>query len=445
MPISRLRLQLAAWFAAAVLVAVAVVNITLYMYLRRDAESRFTRQLRAAGHGVLAAVRREVNEKNESAAAAATSTLNEWPAGAEAFTITTADGQTSSSRGSTALLGAIAQTAGGRRTDEVWAVSTSDEVRARLTVVSDTLSPPLRVVVARSTKDIEELGELLGRWLLFSIPGVSLFALVAGYLLARRALTPVREMTAAITRIEPDDLTRRLPVRDPPDELDDLAAQFNDMLVRLTRARERNRAFIAQAAHQLKTPLTIVRGESELGLDRSRDPEEYRVTLRRVRHAADQMARRVEGLFLLAQADAGERPALTDEVELDGLALESADLMRGRAQRAHRSLELDRVESAVANGNAQLLREALLELLENALKHGSEGAVRISAYNEGDRAHLVVASAGPPIEAPTRPREDGGGLGLSILRWIAAMHRGELTHTAAAGVNTFMLTWPIKA
>jgi signal transduction histidine kinase len=299
-------------------------------------------------------------------------------------------------------------------------------------------------VVARSTRDIEELGELLGRWLLLSIPGVTLFALIAGYLLARRALTPVRDMTAAITRIEPDDLTRRLPVREPPDELDDLAAQFNDMLARLTRARERNRAFIAQAAHQLKTPLTIVRGESELGLDRTRDPEEYRVTLQRVRQAADQMARRVEGLFLLAQADAGERPPLTDTIELDGLALESADLMRGRAQRAHRSLELDRVESAVAYGNEQLLREALLELLENALKHGADGAVRISAYNEGDRAHIAVASAGPAIDASTRPRVDGGGLGLSILRWIADLHGGDLTYVSAAGVNTFTLAWPIR-
>jgi signal transduction histidine kinase len=444
MPISRLRLQLAAWFAAAVLVAVAVVNITLYVYLRRDAESRFTGQLQAAGQGVLAAVRRELDENSESPAQAATATLDEWPAGAEAFTITTDDGHTST-RGSTALLGAISRTANGRRPGEVWAVRTSDEVRARLTVVSDTLSPPLRVVVARSTKDVEELGELLGRWLILSIPGVSLFALVAGYLLARRALTPVREMTAAITRIEPDDLTRRLPVREPPDELDDLAAQFNDMLLRLTRARERNRAFIAQAAHQLKTPLTIVRGESELGLDRTRDPEEHRVTLQRVRQAADQMARRVDGLFLLAQADAGERPTLTDEVELDGLALESADLMRGRAQRARRSLELDRVESAVAYGNAQLLREALIELVENALKYGGDGPVRISAYNEGDRAYLAVASAGPPIAPSARPRLDGGGLGLSILRWIAGVHHGELQYAAAAGVNTFTLTWPTQA
>lgn len=444
MRISRLRLQLATWFAAAVLVAVAVVNITVYTLLRGDAESRFTRQLGAAGTRLLATIRREAEDKHESPADAVTSTLNEWPAGVEAFTVETADGQTRT-HGSTALLGAIAQSARGRRTGEVWAARTSGDVRARLTVVSDTLSPPLRVVVARSTRDIEELGELLGRSLLLSIPGVALFALISGYILARRALTPVRDMTDAITRIEPDDLTRRLPVRTPPDELDDLAAQFNDMLVRLTRARERNRAFIAQAAHQLKTPLTIVRGESELGLDRTRDPEEYRVTLQRVRQAADQMARRVDGLFLLAQADAGERPTLTDEVELDGLALESADLMRGRAQRSRRSLELDRVESAVAYGNAQLLREALIELIENALKYGGEGPVRISAYNEGDRAHLAVASAGPPIAATPHPRVDGGGLGLSILRWIAGVHRGELRYAAAAGVNTFTLTWPTKA
>ena len=435
MPISRLRLKLAALFAAAVLVAVSIVNITLYTYLRRDAESRFTRQLRVSALGVVAAFRQQDSEG---------ATLHEWPAGAEAFTITEADGE-KFRRGSQRLLAAIVQTASGRQIDEMWAVRLPNGVRARLTVVSDTVSPAVRVVVARSTQDIEELGALLARWLLLSIPGVTLFALVAGYFLARRALQPVREMTSAIRQIEPDDLSRRLPVREPPDELDDLATQFNDMLLRLTRARERNRAFIAQAAHQLKTPLTIVRGESELGLDRARDPEEYRVTLQRVRRAADQMARRVEGLFLLAQADAGERPTLTDEIELDGLALEGADLMRGRAQRARRSLELDRVDSAVAHGNAQLLREALMELVENALKHGGDGPVRISAYTEGDRAHLAVASAGPPIETPAQPRVDGGGLGLSILRWIAAMHRGELTYAAADGVNTFTLTWPLKA
>jgi signal transduction histidine kinase len=441
-PISRLRLQLAGWFSAAVLVAVALVNITLYLYLRRDAESRFTRQLRTAAMGVLAAVRREQMDGHESVADAAMSTLHEWPAGAEAFTITTADGQIRT-RGSSALLAAIARTASDRRINDVWAARTANEVRARLTVVSDTLSPSVRVVVARSTKDIEELGELLGRWLLLSIPGVSLFALVAGYLLARRALAPVHAMTAAIMRIEPEDLGQRLPVRVPPDELDNLAAQFNNMLARLSHARERNRAFIAQAAHQLKTPLTIVRGESELGLDRLRNPDEYRVTLERVRRAADQMAHRVEGLFLLAQAEAGERPTLTDTIELDGLALECADLMRGRAQRAHRSLELDRVEHGVARGNAQLLQEALVELLENALKHGSADApVRISAYCEGDRAKLAVASVGAVMPATQPQRVDGGGLGLSIVRWIAAMHGGELTYERAAAVNIFTLTWP---
>ena len=442
MPISRLRLQLAGWFAAAVFVAVATVDVGLYGYLRRDAEARFTRQLRAAAVGVVLAVRREQQDTGASFAEAAASALNEWPSGPEAISVSTADGRTDT-RGTQSLLAAIASTAAARRDGEVWNAPVSEAASARMTLASDALSPVLHVVVARSTQSLEELEEVLLRWLLLSIPGVSLFALVAGYLLAHRALQPVYAMTQAIGHMEPDHLAQRLPVRSPPDELDHLARQFNGLLERLAEARERNRAFLVQAAHQLKTPLTIVSGESELGLEREREPQAYREVLERVRRAADQMAHRVDSLFLLAQAEAGERPALTDDIELDGLALECADFMRGRAQRSQHSLELARVEAGAARGNSPLLREALLELVENALKHGSPDAtVRISAYGENGRAHLAVTSMGPAFDDAPRNPSDRGGLGLSIVRWIASLHGGALTYGRAADANTFALIWP---
>jgi len=110
---------------------------------------------------------------------------------------------------------------------------------------------------------------------------------------------------------------------------------------------------------------------------------------------ADQMVRRVDDLFLLAQAEAGDRPPMQDAVELDGLALECTDLMRGRAQQTRHSLELERVEGAVARGNEPLLREALLELLENAVRYGEAARpIRVAAYAGHEHATLAVTSAG---------------------------------------------------
>ena len=117
-------------------------------------------------------------------------------------------------------------------------------------------------------------------------------------------------------------------------------------------------------------------------------------------------------------------------------------------QAAVDSLELDRVEAGVARGNEPLLREALLELLENAVRYGgTEQPIRVSAYADADRAHLLVTSAGPPLpdhllDAP--PREGAGGLGLSIVAWIARVHGGALSRSRVDGTNVFRLTWPLS-
>src|SRR6185312_16238789 len=143
------------------------------------------------------------------------------------------------------------------------------------------------------------------------------------------------------------------------------------------QAQLRNRQFVQRAAHQLKTPLTVVLGEADLSL--SGGDGEGAAGMRRVRTAARQMRRRVDELLLLAEAQTGEQVPLDDEVELDGLALECADLMRGRAAQLSRSLMLGRVEPITVRGSERLLREALVELIENACRHGSaEPAIQVS-------------------------------------------------------------------
>jgi len=446
MPVSRLRLRLAALFAVAVLVAVAASDLGLTVYLRRQAEQRATARLRDTAVGMLAAVRNELTEPGITLEGAVHDALAEWPAGPEAFAVFGADGGRLGTRGDSALVG-LARPDPARARGAVWDVPFDAEGNARLSLARDDRTPALTVIAARTTADLREDAERLTQWLLFSVPGVSLFALLAGYLLARRVLRPVDRMRDEIAGIAPEHLDRRLPVREPQDELDRLADQFNRMLARLAEARERNRVFLARVAHQLKTPLTVVRGESALGLERERTAEAYRETLMRVRLAAEQMSHRVDDLVLLAQAEAGEQPPLTDEIELDGLALECTDLMRGRAQQTRHALELGQVSADAARGNAPLMREALMELLENAVRYGEpETAIRVSAHTEGGTAVIAVESTGPVLAEPAAAmaRPDGGGLGLSIVRWIAAMHGGDLSCRRAGGRNIFEVRWPAR-
>ncbi len=445
MPISRLRLRMAAGFAGAVAIAVLAGDVALAIYLRRDADARLTRDLQNAAIDFLEAIRREAAEPAITPAQAVHDAVEEWPAGPTALAAFTFAGSPLGVGGPTGLrtrLRLPSRPTGGLVRD----VPLDDEGNLRMILATDARVPRLWIVAGRSTADLREYGELLTDWLVLSVPAIALFSLLAGYWLAGRALRPMRVLADTVAHLAPDDLRERLPVRTPPDEIDRLADRFNGLLARLADARDRNRSFLAQAAHQIKTPLTVVRGESALGLERPRDNETYRAILERVRRAADQMSGRVDDLMLLAHAEAGERPPLADTIELDGLALECADLMRGRAQQARRSLELDRVLPGVARGNEPLLRDALLELIENAVKHGApERPIQVSAYCAAGQAHLAVASAGPALPDAvlrTRPRDGSGGLGLSILAWIAQVHGGTLSHRATDHGNTFELVWP---
>jgi len=293
----------------------------------------------------------------------------------------------------------------------------------------------------------------LAWWLAVSSPVVLFLSLAGGYLLARRALAPIGQLAETMGRIAPDALDQRVRVNQPPDEVDRLAEQFNGLLARLQAAQARSRRFLRQAAHQIKTPLTLVLGEADLSLERPREGDAHRQALKRIRIAAEQMRRRVDDLLLLAHAEAGDRPPLDEVVELDGLALECADLMRARARMLERQLELARVEGVAVRGSEDLLREALLELIENAARHGSsEAPISISAYSVVGSAVLEVASSGSAAPTPPPRRalapDDGSderGLGLTIVGWIAFEHGGELNHRYDGGINHYFLVLPLMS
>ncbi|MGD8327870.1 MAG: histidine kinase dimerization/phospho-acceptor domain-containing protein [Acidobacteriota bacterium] len=323
----------------------------------------------------------------------------------------------------------------------------------RFARVASTTGTGFSVAAGASTRSLVEKNRVLGGWLFASLPVLVLFSMITGYVFSRRALQPLHEVAAAIGGIGPSDLAARLPVRRPVDEIGQLTTRFNELLSRLETAQGNSRRFLAEVAHQIKTPLTLVKGEASLLLDRSPKSQDYETALRRIGRAADQIDYRVRDLLLLAEARIGSAPAVRDTIELDTLAVECAELMSGRAHEEGYELRLARVDPVEACGNAQLLREALVELLENAVRHGAQRTtIEISAYLQGNVANLAVSSAGLPFASPSIPghadpagtpeavREQG--LGLSIVGWIARVHDGEVVHRHVGDRNVVGLRWP---
>jgi len=217
------------------------------------------------------------------------------------------------------------------------------------------------------------------------------------------------------------------------------------------------RRFMADAAHELRTPLTVVRSRAEVALQRSRDVDEYTGALRSIEHETAQLGRIVEDLLMLARADAGERPIERQRVFLDDVALDAADAARVIADRRSVRLEVDEFEESPVDGDASLLRQLTIILLDNAIKFTEPGGVvRLSTRPVGTGATLSVSDTGAGIPAdqlahvferfyrgdPARTRSgdngtsQGAGLGLSIAQWIAEEHGARLRIESAPGQGT---------
>jgi heavy metal sensor kinase len=322
---------------------------------------------------------------------------------------------------------------------------------------------PLVIVVSRSLAAHEQVLREARYTLLLAIPVALSLATAGGYVLARKSLQPVVAMSEQAARIGASTLEERLPVVNPRDELGRLASVFNDLLGRLARSFEQQRQFMADASHELRTPVAIISGEAELTLSREqRTSEEYRSALSGIGEETRRLAKIVDDCFLLAHADAGDRPLLLEELYVDELADECVRAVRTLAARKSVDVELATDGELPFRGDQALLRRMLINLLDNAIKYTpSGGRVRVAASRLRDQYHLTVADNGPgiPVEARQRLFErffrvqrarvaegsDGGGagLGLAIARWIAEKHGGrlELARSDESG-SEFEITLP---
>jgi heavy metal sensor kinase len=340
-------------------------------------------------------------------------------------------------------------------------------------------TPPLRYVarparvgdqalvigVARSLGNQRQILARYRLGLAAGIPVVLVLSALGGWTLARKTLAPVARMTERAAQIGASTLHERLPLGNPTDELGRLAGVFNDLLARLDHAFEQQRQFMADASHELRTPVAIIGGEAQLALSRDeRSAAELRESLENIRHESRRLARIVEDLFLLARGQAGEQLLVPAELYLEDLATDCARAVRSLAQARAISLQAHNDGSLPFRGDEALLKRLVINLLDNAIKYTAPGGtVTLRAGRAGEHYELRVSDTGPGIAEAMQPRlfdrfyrlrrarvagEDpgGAGLGLAIARWIAEAHEGTLTLDASsAGGSTFTVRLPIPA
>jgi signal transduction histidine kinase len=281
-------------------------------------------------------------------------------------------------------------------------------------------------------------------------------SLGVGWVIAGRVLRPIGRITSVARDIQATDLSRRIELPGPEDELKQLADTFDAMLARLDAAFAAQRQFTADASHELRNPLAIIRTNVDVALaDPHADPEDLRHTIVVVKRASDRMARLVDDLLALARR---QEPTLEHEPVDFGVAVtEASDDFVVPA--AARNIVLDRAiaPGVVVTGDRDALKRVVANLLENAVRLAPAGSrIRLATGSEGDRAWIAVADEGPGI-APedqahvfdrfwradkARSRADGGtGLGLAIVRQIVESHAGEIRLQSKVGVGSSFVIW----
>ena len=410
-PLDRLRLRLTAWYAATFGLILLLLGGGLFLTIRSQMSSHLDASLRlAAGELMRAARIREVESR--AARGAVVDAVDELHIPDRALYLLAPDGSPVKPPAADGWIRDAARRAaqGGSVDLEVSAHGR----RLRLYAVRFTVPGP-KTYVGAAVADVVELEDqyasLIGAFGAAALAGLVLVA-VGGWLLVRESSQPVE------------------------------------------RTMETMRRFMADAAHELRTPIAVLRSQAEVALQKARDGEGYAAALRRVESEAARLGATVEDLLTLARADAGERPLERKQVYLDDLALDAATGARALATRRGVELEVGTFEEGVLTGDPALVRQLLMIVLDNAVKFTPAGGrVRVSAAAPGGQAEVVVEDTGIGIGPdqlphiferfwrgdPARGRAngtEGAGLGLAIARWIADAHGARIEVVSELGKGT---------
>jgi heavy metal sensor kinase len=316
------------------------------------------------------------------------------------------------------------------------------------------------VRVSRSEARVREQVHEVLVVLVFGLPLVVGLAGIGGYVLARHALSPMDRLAADAQRITADRLHERLTVPNERDEIGRLAVVVNDAFARLEASFDQLRRFTADASHELRTPLAIIRGLGEAGLAEIRTAAEYKDAIASMLEEVDRLSSLVDTLLRLSHADAGRVPLSREPVDLAGLVREAAGSLAPLAEERRQALEVRTAAQIVVMVDRLILREAITNILDNAIKYSPEQArIEIQVSSRGGEAVVDVADEGPGIPPEYRARifdrffrvdrgrsrdHGGSGLGLAIAKWAVEVNGGRIAVAAGqSGGSVFRLTLPL--
>jgi heavy metal sensor kinase len=316
------------------------------------------------------------------------------------------------------------------------------------------------VQVATSLEDFDETMYRLLIILVIGIPTSLSVTVVVGYFMAKKALKPVDKIRRAAVKISSRNLDERIDIGARRDELGRLSQTFNEMIGRLQNAFQRVNQFSSDVSHELKTPLTILKGETEVALRKERESEQYRMLLSSHLEEIDRMTKIIDDLLLLSKADAKEVVLNVDDIHLKDLIVDVCMDMKFFADKKGVGLIVNDLDDVKLKGDELKLRRMLLNVIENGIKYTPEGgSVAVKSFMNNGSVQIDVQDTGigiPPEELQyvfdrfyrgdkSRKRETGSGLGLSISKWIAEAHRGtiEVAGRHQRG-SLFSITLPVS-
>jgi heavy metal sensor kinase len=461
--------RLTAWYVSVLAVVLAAFTVGVYAFLARSLHAGVDEGLQSVLEVAATSLTHDTAE-GQDPADAARSTVAELSNRLQRLAIHDGAGRLlSRSSDEPEDLRLPADLGGGRVRLYTVAEDQGDDDLHRVAVWRARIPPagtPYVIVATQSLEPVEHELHSVRRIMLRAVPLALLGAGLGGWFLARKSLTPVVAMADEARRMGAADVSGRLPVSNPRDELGRLAATFNELLTRLADAFGRQRRFMADASHELRTPLATLRTAAAVALRQPRrDEAEYRQALEVVSDQSRRLTRIVEDMFTLARADAGDQPLRRGTLYLADLLADAARAAELLAAPRGVRIAVEAPAEAPFDGDEDLLRRMVQNLLDNAIRHTPPSSVVTMELSESAAEYrIAVTDPGPGIPAEDQPhvferfyradasrasgtgadgRGPGAGLGLPIARWIAEAHRGGL-RLARSGPEgtTFEVTLP---
>ena len=457
-PVPSIRVRLTAWYMAAMFLMMVVYATATFLAVRHE----FQEQLDDDLHDDFESAQGQLTRTSEGRIVWAGDRHRDPGNDSDRGTdIWSADGEEIYRSGASAALppAALRSPVTGPRYESLMANGRRWRTLAGASTVG-TLAVTLRVSRAEDRLRIQ-LWEIL-TVLVFGLPLVVALAGLGGYLLARRALTPIDRLALEARRITADRLHERLSVPNEKDEIGRLAAVINDTFARLESSFDQLRRFTADASHELRTPLSVIRGIGEVGLSETRSAAEYKEAMGSMLEEVDRLTTLVDTLLRLSHGDAGTVRLAREPIDLGQLAIDVTASLGILAEERHQRLDVDAGKRVLVTVDRLVLREAIANIVDNAIKYSRLGsAIHIRVRAEHAQAVLEIEDQGPGIAIEhrerifdrffrideSRSRDRGGtGLGLAIAKWAVEVNGGHLSiEDGASGGSVFRLVLPISA